>query len=140
MKGPNQHSESVLAEINIIPFVDIVLVLLIIFMVAAPLLQQGVDVKLPEVSAENVKTSKEDFVVSIKKDGSIYLGSDKKTSYKVDELESKLKSIFSQKDKKELYLRADSSLDYGKVVKIMAICQKAGVENIGMITVPDNKS
>jgi biopolymer transport protein TolR len=139
MKFQESDSESLLSEINIIPFVDIVLVLLIIFMVAAPMLQQGVDIQLPEVSAGNVNSNQEDFILSVNNQGEIFLGQDKNISYNTNNLEEKLTAIFNQKEKKELYLRADSGLDYGKVVEIMAICQKSGVESIGMITDPSSK-
>jgi len=131
--------QTVLAEINIVPMVDVMLVLLIIFMVAAPLLQQGVDVDLPEVNAASVEASDDDFVLSINKKGSIHLGNNKKDSFSIDNLEEKLGVIFENKKKKELYLRADKDIQYGFVVRVMAICQRAGVERIGMITLPDEK-
>ncbi len=131
--------QTVLAEINITPMVDVMLVLLIIFMVTAPMLQQGVDVDLPEVNASSVASTDEDLVLSIHKDGQLYLGKDAKTSFSIISIEDKLNAIFANKQKKELYLRADKDVPYGFVVKVMALCQKAGVERVGMITVPEDK-
>lgn len=130
-------SGSEMAEINIIPLVDIMLVLLVIFMVAAPLLQQGVDVNLPQASASNVQGKQEDFIVSITKDGRIFLGQEKNQSYSLANLKPKLEAIFLNKEKKEIYLRADSEVEYGYVVKIMALCQEAGISRVGMMTTPE---
>lgn len=139
MRPVTKPTETTLSEINIIPLVDVILVLLIIFMVAAPMLQQGVDVDLPEVDASAVESTQEDFVLSIQNDGKIYLGADKNTAHSLESLEEKLNAIFENKEKKELYIRADKGIRYGYVVQVMALCQKAGVERIGMITVPDDE-
>src|SRR3989338_4528041 len=133
------HGSTVLSEINIIPLVDVILVLLIIFMVTAPLLQQGIDIDLPEVNASAVAATHEDFILSIDNSGRIFLGDDKTTQYSLQTLEEKLKTIFANKEKKELYLRADKGIEYGYVVSVMALSQKAGVERIGMISVPENE-
>lgn len=130
---------SALAEINIIPLVDIMLVLLIIFMVTAPLLQQGIDVDLPEVNAASVEASKEDMVLAIDGQGRLTLGDDK-DSYSLETLGEKLATIFGNKEKKEIYLHADKNIKYGYVVQVMAACQKAGIERIGMVTVPEQES
>lgn len=135
-----QAGQTSLSEINIIPFVDVILVLLIIFMVAAPMMQQGVDVDLPEVDASPVKSTKEDFVLSIKADGKLYLGDDKQTVFSLQNLEEKLGKIFENKEKKEIYLKSDRDIRYGYVVQVMALCQKAGVERIGMITIPEEEA
>lgn len=132
-------SQTVLAEINITPMVDVMLVLLIIFMVTAPMLQQGVDIDLPEVNASSVASTDEDLVLSIHKDGQLYLGKESKSGFSIISIEEKLNAIFANKEKKELYLRADKDVPYGFVVKVMALCQKAGVERVGMITVPEDK-
>lgn len=139
MKFQDRHGEGgTLSEINIIPLVDIMLVLLIIFMVAAPLLQQGVDVDLPQVDASAVKASEEDFILSINKQNQIFLGDDKKTKYSIDNLKEKLGLIFENKKKKEIYLHADKTVSYGFVVKVMALCQQAGIDRVGMITNPED--
>lgn len=138
MKLPHHGSaNSILAEINITPMVDVMLVLLIIFMVTAPLLQQGIDVALPEVSASATEASQNDLVLSINGKGVVYLGNDSKTTYSLETLQPKLTGIFQNKEKKELYLRADKDVSYGYVVQVMALSQKAGVERLGMITLPE---
>ena len=132
--------QTALAEINIVPLVDIMLVLLIIFMVAAPLLQQGVDIDLPEVNAAAVSATKEDFIVAIDNEGKIFLGDDRDTIYTIQTLEEKLRAIFENKEKKEIYLRADKGIEYGYVVQVMAISQKAGIERAGMISLPESEA
>ncbi|MDO8520213.1 MAG: biopolymer transporter ExbD [Deltaproteobacteria bacterium] len=131
------HGTTALSEINIVPLVDVILVLLIIFMVTAPLLQQGIDIDLPEVNAAAVAATQEDFVLSIDNNGKILLGDDKAHPYSLQNVEEKLVAIFENKEKKELYLRADKGIEYGYVVAVMAACQKAGVERIGMISMPE---
>ena len=123
-----------LAEINIIPLVDIMLVLLIIFMVTAPMLKEGIDINLPEVSANSVKSQQEDFIVSIDDMGRIYFDEDPEQKYSLVSVEERLKDVFAKKKKKELYLKADKAIKYGYVMQVMAACQRAGVERIGMIT------
>lgn len=138
MKLPHHGSAStILAEINITPMVDVMLVLLIIFMITAPLLQQGIDIALPEVSASSPSASQNDLVMSINGNGQIFLGNDSKNNYSLETLPSKLEAIFQNKEKKELYLKADKGIEYGYVVSVMALAQKAGVERLGMITSPE---
>lgn len=129
--------QTALAEINIIPLVDVILVLLIIFMVTAPLLQQGIDINLPEVDANAVSSSKDDFILSVDGTGQIFLAGDKTTPYSLETVEAKLRAVFENKEKKEIYLRADKSVQYGYVVAVMGLCQKAGIERVGMITMPE---
>lgn len=125
-----------LAEINIIPLVDIMLVLLIIFMVTAPMLKEGIDINLPEVSASGVESTPEDFVLSIDELGQIYLNDNPQDKFPITAIEEKLSAIFKDQPKKALYLKADQAIKYGYVVEVMAACQRAGVERLGMITVP----
>ncbi len=126
-----------LTEINVTPLVDVMLVLLIIFMVTAPLIQQGVEVNLPEARAQAVKAEEQKLVLSVKADRSIWLGTDDKPArVALDDLEEKLKSNVRVARDHELYLMADRGLSYGYVVEVMAAVQRAGVTNLGMITNP----
>jgi biopolymer transport protein TolR len=126
-----------LTEINVTPLVDVMLVLLIIFMVTAPLIQQGVEVKLPDARAKPVAAEEQKLVLSIKADRSLWLGtSEDAARIPYDLLEEKLRAnVRAQKDR-ELYLMADKTLPYGYVVDVMATVQRAGVVNVGMITNP----
>ena len=133
-RSDNTHRS--LAEINITPFVDVMLVLLIIFMLTAPLLQQGLPVNLPEASAPAIKRTKQDVILTIKDNGSLYLG-DKKQNIPLQSLEEELRGIFSVKKEKDLFIKADADLLYGIVVRVMSIAKKAGADRIGMLTKPE---
>jgi biopolymer transport protein TolR len=127
-----------LTEINVTPLVDVMLVLLIIFMVTAPLIQQGVEVNLPETRAKTVDAEEQKLVLSIKSDKSLYLGSsDDAARIPYDALEDKLRANTRAMKDKELYLMADKALPYGFVVDVMATVQRAGITNVGMITNPN---
>jgi biopolymer transport protein TolR len=126
-----------LTEINVTPLVDVMLVLLIIFMVTAPLIQQGVEVNLPEARAKPVDAEEQKLVLSIKSDKSLYLGTSVfGARVPLDDLEDKLRGNTRAMKDKELYLHADKALPYGFVVDVMAKVQRAGVVNVGMITNP----
>ena len=135
-RGGGHHRLS--SDINVTPFVDVVLVLLIIFMVTAPLLQQGLPVNLPEAASPALKRAKEDIVLTIQRGGKIYLGDDQ-TEIPMYELEGRLSAIYSYKDRKDLFIKADRDLLYGQVIKVMSIAKKAGVDRIGMITQPETE-
>ena len=127
-----------LSEINVTPLVDVMLVLLIVFMVTAPLIQQGVEVALPEARAKAVKAEEQKLVLSIKADRSLWLGAgDDAARLDLADLEDKLRANVRVKRDRELYLMADRSLPYGYVVEVMAAVQRAGVQNMGMITNPN---
>ena len=120
-----QHA---LSEINVTPFVDVMLVLLIIFMVTAPLLQQGIDVNLPQAKGKDL-TPAERVIITIKKDGKIYLD---KTLSSISTLKSKL-AVMPNRD---VFLKADKDVPYGTVIEVMGELREIGIEKLGMITEP----
>ncbi|MBI5407972.1 MAG: protein TolR [Nitrospirae bacterium] len=117
-----------LSEINVTPFVDVMLVLLIIFMVTAPLLQQGIDVNLPQAKGSEM-TPAERIIITVKKDGKIYLDN---TSVPLESLQSKL----SKKRDRDVFLKADKDVPYGMVVAVMGELREIGIERLGMVTEP----
>ncbi|HET7752918.1 MAG TPA: protein TolR [Anaeromyxobacteraceae bacterium] len=135
--GSSGGSRQTLSEINVTPLVDVMLVLLIVFMVTAPLIQQGVEVKLPQAQAQPLKSDDEKLVLSVRKDQTLWLGTtDKPAEVPLKELEDKLKANERLRRDAVLYLMADRELPYGFVVDVMARVQRAGVTNVGMITDP----
>jgi len=126
-----------LTEINVTPLVDVMLVLLIIFMVAAPLIQQGVQVNLPETRAKPIDAAEQKLVLSIKADRSLWLGGgDEAARIPPERLEELLRANTRVQKEKELFLMADKTLPYGVVVDVMAAVQRAGITSMGMITNP----
>jgi biopolymer transport protein TolR len=121
-----------LAEINIIPLVDVVLVLLIIFMVTAPMLYRGMDINLP-TSQSNTITPEERLVLTIERDQKVYLDKDQLS---LEQLEFKLKQAKRHNADVSIYLRADRAVPYGTVVRVMDEIKKAGIEKLGMVTDP----
>jgi biopolymer transport protein TolR len=126
-----------MAEINVTPLVDVMLVLLIIFMVTAPMLQMGIDVNLPKVKAKSVDVAEEKLVLTVNGAKEIFLNRNKTA---LAELGVKLEHIFASRIDREVYLRADRNVPYGFVVEVMAAVRKAGVDKLGMITEPPEET
>ena len=122
------------SEINVTPFVDVMLVLLIIFMVTAPMLQQGIDVDLPETTTQPLRMREEPLILTVTKEGTYHLAT---LEVPLEELQSKLEAIFEGLDDKEIYLRADQTAPYGTVVKAMAAARLAGAQTVGIVTEPE---
>jgi biopolymer transport protein TolR len=126
--------DELVSEINVTPFVDVMLVLLIIFMVTAPMMVQGVDVNLPRAAAVPLEEKVDHLVVSVRHDGQVYLN---EQAVGVDYLTRKLELILIDMGARDVYLRADKEVPYGRVVDIMARIKKAGVTTLGMVTLPE---
>jgi len=124
------------AEINVTPLVDVMLVLLIIFMVTAPMMTQGLEVDLPKTTAKSLRQQEEPLVVSVNAKGEIYLGKIKINSAL---LRQQLSRLPEEKKQQPLYLRADKDVPYGLVVTVMADIKRAGFGKLGMITQPSEK-
>ena len=130
--GPKDGG-GMLAEINVTPLVDVMLVLLIIFMVTAPMIQQGVDVDLPEAKATAITQEEGKLILTLTAERRVFLG---KMEIPMAELEEKLKANAKLQADRELFLHADKRLDYGTVVGVMAVIKNAGVDRLGMVTDP----
>lgn len=137
IKAPT-HPRTILSEINITPMVDVAMVLLIVFMLTAPLMQQGLPVNLPEASSPALKRSKKDIILTVQDSGKIFIGDDKE-DIPIDEVQGRLSAIFSRKQQKDLFIKADTDLKYGTVIRVMSIAKKSGIDRIGMITQPETK-
>jgi biopolymer transport protein TolR len=129
-------SKRLVSEINVTPLVDVMLVILIIFMVTAPMMTQGVDVDLPETTARPLRQKEEPLLVTIRKDGQIYFN-----NIKLDQtmLKQQLSSLSQAEHEKSIYLKADKRVPYGLVVAVMADIKDSGFDKLGMITQPDDK-
>jgi biopolymer transport protein TolR len=125
------RSAGSMSQINVTPLVDVMLVLLVIFMVTAPIIQQGVSVDLPDARAGALNGKDEQLVVSVTKKGSLYLND---TAMSAADLESKLRAIAAQRPDGQVFVRADKSVPYGDVVAVMAAIKQSGIRRVGMVT------
>ncbi len=125
-----RRSYAPIADINVTPLVDVMLVLLIIFMVTAPLLQVGVPVDLPKTTAQQVGGKDEPLVVSVNAQGEVFLGD---TKYDVAELGAKLKAVHEEKPDQRVFMRGDKNVDYGKMMEVMGIVIESGFRQLGLL-------
>ena len=133
----NYKSEAMLAEINVTPLVDVMLVLLIVFMVSAPLMQQGIQVDLPKTKSPALSEQEKPIVISVGKNGNVEIAGREVPASQVTE---KLRAIFEKREKKEIFIQADRSIPYGTVAIVMSQAQAAGIHRIGLVTEPkDNR-
>ena len=134
--GPRSQRgrRSAISEINVTPFVDVMLVLLVIFMVTAPLIQQGIDVNLPKTRSEGLSADEERLVVTVKAKGEIFV---QRAEVPAEQLEAKLMAILETRQNKEVFLRADDKVAYGTVARTLSALRRAGASRIGMVTEPE---
>ncbi|MCL4154207.1 UNVERIFIED_CONTAM: hypothetical protein GTU68_024567 [Idotea baltica] len=138
-----KHKRKLVAEINVVPYIDVMLVLLIVFMVTAPMLMQGVKVELPEApSAPLDDKDKEPLIVSVKADGSYYLdvGNGKNVEEALPSIIDKVGKVLRQQPKTPVLVWGDARVDYGVVVKLMSDLQNAGAPSVGLVTEPPGKN
>jgi biopolymer transport protein TolR len=131
MASDSPQRGALASQINVTPLVDVMLVLLIIFMVTAPIIQQGVEVNLPKVKAAALPGKEEQFIVSITRSREVYLND---TRISPEQLSEKLKAISVERPNRQVFLRADDAVPYGEVVRTMAAIKAAGIEDVGMVT------
>jgi biopolymer transport protein TolR len=134
--GGQNNNRAVMAEINVTPLVDVMLVLLVIFMVTAPMMQQGVQVNLPKADTKAMAPAEESVVVSVDKSGRVFID---KEEVVPGNLRQQLSTLFATRTKKEVFLKADAGVPYGEVVRTMADIKGAGIERLGMVTEPAAK-
>ena len=130
------NNDQLMSDINVTPFVDVMLVLLIIFMVTAPMMVQGVDVDLPKATSKALKGGEDRLIISVDEESKVYIN---EQVVSVEFLTKKLSAILENFDKKNVYLRADKKVPYGIVVNVISKIKKAGVDSLGMITLPDTE-
>ena len=135
----NNQGRTALSEINVTPFVDVMLVLLIIFMVTAPILYQGVQVDIPKIESKPLPAAErgKKIVVTITEDGEIYIDKQRYSLYQLrEEIEKLVESKGKSLGEEDIFLRADEDVSYGAVIQVMATLKNAGVEKLGLITEP----
>ena len=127
------NNKSLMSTINVTPLVDVMLVLLIIFMVTAPMMMQGVEVNLPKTTTRQIKDQEDPLILTVNKNREVFLESRR---IELEGLEAKIRKIFENRREKEILLRADKDVPYGFVIKVIADVKRAGVDKLGMITEP----
>ena len=128
------NTDRLMSDINVTPFVDVMLVLLVIFMVTAPMMIQGVNVSLPAATADPLPAKEEQLIITIDKNHQVFIN-DYQVAFEF--LQEKLGKIIAGREDRDVYLRADKEIPYGMVVRVMSEIKGAGVENLGMVTEPE---
>lgn len=136
MDASSQREATTISQINVTPLVDVMLVLLVIFMVTAPIIQQGVLVNLPQAKTSAIPGTEEFLIVTVAKNGNIYLNDN---AMSLRDLGDKLRAIKKLQADKQVYLRADQDVRYGVVMKAIAAIKQAGIERVGMVTRPPSE-
>lgn len=139
MQGSYRRSrrKKLSSDMNVVPFIDIMLVLLVIFIIAAPTINQGVNVDLPEVSAEPVQSDNEPLVVTVDREGSYYISlGDQQEADALDEVTRQVTAVLNRNPGTPVMVRGDQNVAYGQVVTLMGALQNAGVPNVGLISDP----
>lgn len=134
--GNNDDDRGMMAQINVTPLVDVMLVLLVIFMVTAPMMQQGVQVNLPKADAKGIDAQEDTVIVTVDENGRTFINKDEVPG---GDLRNRLMELFATRTKKEVFLKADAGVPYGEVVRAMADIKGAGIERLGMVTEPPAK-
>ena len=133
----NRARKKPMSEINVVPYIDVMLVLLVIFMITAPLLTQGVSVQLPEAAAKSMSEPKSTpIIVTVDADGNLYMNIGDKTDKPVKEsvLKARVTAVLKLTPKTDVYVRGDTNTDYGKVINAMVLLQQSGVKDVGLVT------
>ncbi|MBZ0273930.1 biopolymer transporter ExbD [bacterium] len=131
--GSSGRRRDMMSDINVTPMVDVMLVLLVIFMVTAPLMQEGIGVNLPAAEGKKIESAEEDVRLSIDAEGRIFIG---KTPIAREALREELRKLYEGKAEKRIFVEADTAVDYGVVVAAIAEAKAAGVEQLGLKTLP----
>ena len=134
MSGPDGGDRGMMSEINVTPFVDVMLVLLIIFMVTAPLMTTGMNVELPRADAPALPAAEKQMVLSVTSDAAYFINEHR---FEFDELEPKLRAIIKANPEQEIFLKADGAVPYEKVAQLVALCTRVGVPRMGLVTQPE---
>jgi biopolymer transport protein TolR len=123
-----------MSDINVTPLVDVMLVLLIIFMVTAPMMMQGVEVNLPKTTTKSIKSPEDPLILTVTKKGELFIENNRLT---LETIEPKLKSILKYRRDKQVLLKADKDIPYGFVIQVISLVKRAGIDKLGMITEPE---
>ena len=131
------NNDRLMSEINVTPFVDVMLVLLIIFMVTAPMMVQGVDVSLPEATSKALSSEKEQLVITINNENQVFINDHQ---VRFDLLQEKLAKILENRSDRTVYFRADRDISWGMGVRVMSEIKGAGIEKLGIVTEPEDRN